>query len=185
MVMRIRMMLLGLAATVAVGQIPVKVAPGRAAQMAREGGAERETFSVDALSGQVLLIELNAADAAKRKPDDKLTVSTAWVKGAPPMPSSLGDEPDTRWMSVIPKPGTYRITVERPSKEPYDMRVTLMDVHDRRIDPGIPVAKVSAALAAAGGKGDGSLKAFDPPVWGGMGYFWPADFFVSNDLMGV
>jgi hypothetical protein len=99
---------------------------------------------------------------------------------ATPLPSvDLGAPED--WMNALSKTGTYEIAVRTPSKKPYDLRVTLIDPHDPRLDPGVTPGQVSLDLGALGGKVKLALEPFRPLLTGDIDEPWPANLWVQND----
>lgn len=132
----------------ALGQEPiaVKLLPGVTMTLKRNPAGLRESFAVTASAGQTLLVELNMAnpvDAVIR--DDRIQ-----VHGPGGAELKTGLEADTRysWMDTLPQSGTYRVTLLLAGKDPYVLRLSLMDPRDPRIDVGILGSQISIPLLA-------------------------------------
>jgi hypothetical protein len=132
----------------AFGQEPiaVKLAPEVTTTLKRSPAGLRESFAVRASEGQTLQVELNMAhpvDAVIR--DDKIQVHGP---GGAELKTGLGAETPYNWMDVFPQSGTYRITLLLATREPYVLRMSLMDPRDPRPDAGISGSQISIPLLA-------------------------------------
>ena len=88
-------------------------------------------------------------------------------------------------MNVLPHGGDYRITIDRPSKKRYVLRVTLMDPHDPRLDPGIQTDRVSIAPEFLHWGKPLSLKPYEPGSFCQIDENWPAHLGMEDYGFGV
>jgi hypothetical protein len=123
----------------------VKLTPGVTTTLKRNPAGLRDTFAVTAGAGQTLLAELNLGEPDAGTDGDKIHVSGP---GGIALESKLNADTSLVWMSVIPQPGTYRVTVLRTAKKPYVLRLTLMEPHDPRIDLGLRASQISLPALA-------------------------------------
>ena len=143
-----RLGLLPLFACMLSGQEPiaVKLAPGVTTTLKRNPAGLRESFAVTASAGQTLLVELNMANPVGAVPrDDKIQVHRP---GGAELKAGLGEDSSYIWMGVLPQSGTYRITLLLATREPYVLRLSLIEPHDPRLDVGIAGSQISIPLLA-------------------------------------
>jgi hypothetical protein len=105
----------------------------------------RESFAVTANAGQTLLVEMNLGELGPEVDHDKIQVSGPGDAIVEPGPAT---DPPLDWISVLPRPGTYLVTVLRGVKKPYVLRLTLMEPHDPRIDLGLRASQISLPALA-------------------------------------
>jgi hypothetical protein len=120
-------------------QTRVKLAPGVTAILDR--AESKEQFSLTAKAGQTLLIEVDA-----NNPDvalDGHQMSVYGPESTGPLTSSLGEHTHFDWMGDLEKTGTYRVAIDHPSHQRYQLRFTLLDPHDPRLDVGIRPEQIS------------------------------------------
>jgi hypothetical protein len=129
----------------ALGQEPiaVKVAPGVATTLKRNPAGLRESFAVRASAGQTLLVELNIGEPKSGTGEEKIQV---YGPGGAEVESGLGAGTYSTWMDMLPRSGTYRVTLLLVMKEPYVLRFSLMEPHDPRLDVGINGSRISIPL---------------------------------------
>lgn len=127
---------------------------------------------MDALAGQTLLVDLEDSDGV-------VQVSQPGATSGPLPSVDFGAPGD--WMNVLPKAGAYEIAIRTASKKPYGLRITLLDPHDPRLDPGIAPDRVSLDLGPLGGKAKLALAPFQPVLNGDVDDGWPANLFVLHD----
>jgi len=156
-----RGLLLAAVFTLFAQSLRVQLVPGVTTTL-RRPPSERETFLVSASAGQTLLVELNIDKT--RLPDgasqDRIQVSP---ETAGPSVSPFGEQDAWQnWINVLPRSGAWRVTVYSPERLPHDVRMTLLDPHDPRLDPGIAADGVS--LRGPHGTMNWSLKPFMPVV---------------------
>ena len=163
----------------AVGQETVSVTAGATASLTRPAGRDRESFNVAAKAGQSLLVEINVSNVEKSNSSDQLHIFPPGG-GTKPLTSTLSEDISAHVMSVLPNAGVYRVEVFRSSKKAYDLRITLMDPNDPRIDPGITAAKLSINTGTIGKKGPFRLKPIYPVVMGDADEFWPASLVLEE-----
>lgn len=143
----------------------------------REPRPAHEVFAVDAMAGQTLLLEVEA------DPEAKILVVAPGAPDSRPLTTLPGVQ--EVWIGALERSGTYRVIAEVPGREPYVLRLTLMNPHDTRLDPGIAPEKVSIDLSAIGVKEKLSRKPYDPEPAGLAGECWPANLaVVARDKMG-
>jgi len=120
----------------------VQLTPGVTTTLKRNPAGLRQTFAVTAGAGQTLL---NVGEPGGGTREDKIQVSGP---GGAAVESGL--EADTRatWMDVLPQSGTYRVTLLLAAKEPYVLRLSLMEPHDPRLDVGLRGGQISMPLLA-------------------------------------
>ena len=127
------------------GASAVKLAPGVTATLKRNPVGLKETFAVTASAGQTLLVELNLGEPRIAIDGDHIQVSaprSGVVKPGPPTTPSLD------WIGVLAQPGTYLVTVLRGVKDPYVLRLTLMNPDDPRIYLGLRASEFSLPALA-------------------------------------
>jgi hypothetical protein len=78
------------------------------------------------------------------------------------------------WIGPLFKTGTYRLILRRSSSKSYRLRITLMEPHDPRVDPGISPRQVSMDTTLWGTAFSLSRQPFDPPHLDGLEDNWPA-----------
>jgi len=118
---------------------------------------------------------------------DSVRVFLADTKHPADLPSRLPADscPEWHWMNVLPSTGVYHIVVSRRLKKRYILRVTLMDPHDPRLDPGITADRVLIGEGSFPGGGTLMLKPYEPFL-NGCGVpdfdgFLPAHFRLASE----
>ena len=91
------------------------------------------------------------------------------------------DEDLGYWVGQLSRTGVYELVLHRSSPEPYRVRLTLMDPHDPRLDPGITPARVSIDLSLWGPATKLVPQPFYPPTFSGVDDNWPAQLAVDTN----
>ncbi len=141
----------------------------------------RDVVEIDARAGETLWLGLNNGPDYNKHLDQKS--GRGAIRVVPPGgtearalaardPSELEDG---TWINVLPKTGVYQIVVRWSSHKPYRLRITLMDPHDPRLDPGITQRQVSIDWSALGVRPALRPRRFEPMEFGYIpDYSWPA-----------
>jgi hypothetical protein len=170
--------------------LPIKVAPGATFVLDRIPANGRDVFALTAGAGQTLLLELNACceKCVKTEFDkaDDLRVIFAGIEQPESISSDLPpDDLPWYWMGALRRNGIYHLVVNRPSRKRYTLRVTLMDAHDPRLDPGISAARVSMNEGLLP-RGQGlALEKFEPPSFCEIDDNWPAHLSAQGKGFGI
>lgn len=161
------------------GPVAIQVAQGATVILDRTPVSGHDLFAVPATAGQILLLELNACCAKCIKTEfdkaDEVRVVPAKAKDSQALASSLpSDQLPWYWMSVLPNSDLYYVSVHRPSRKRYSLRVTLMAAHDPRLDPGISVDRVSMNKDLLPKGQTLELKPYEPESFCELSDAWPA-----------
>jgi len=156
------------------------ISPG--ATIVREARAVggSDVLEIEALAGQTLLLGLNNGPEyveylGERSGKGGLRVLPPGGSESRALPSRGREDSDYgTWINVLPKTGVYHVLVQWSSSKPYLLRITLMDRHDPRLDPGITVERVSIDWSALGAPATLTLRPFEPMISGTVDDFWPA-----------
>jgi hypothetical protein len=141
---------LGLLAAAAAAQeaVPVPLTTGvtKILERDRVPASGHEVFTFSATAGQTILVEWDPKKFGGYDPGRKFGV---FVPGAPES-QSLEPRYDGQWLTALTKTGVCRVVVDTPARRPYVLRITRIDAHDLRLDPGIAPEKVSVDLSPLG-----------------------------------
>lgn len=119
-------------------------------------------------------------------PADKIRVTSVEPSRPEDLASRLpSDELFSHWMNVLPQSGVYRITVDRPSRKRYQLRVTLMDPNDPRLDPGITADRVLIGPDLLHVGKLLTLKPYEPGSFCEIDSNWPAYLGIEDYGFGV
>jgi len=91
-----------------------------------------ETFPVSAQAGQSLLAEVDGEQSIQvfDSRDNQLK-------------SKIESDTGGVWLNRLPAAGAYRVVVTSPTLKRYNLRLTLMDPNDPRLDPGVRPEQIS------------------------------------------
>jgi hypothetical protein len=117
----------------------LQLATGVTTTLKRTG--QDESFSVTAAAGQTLLVELDADERGRN--EGRVQVFAPGVPSTSPLVSSLGKAAIDTWMYLLPAAGTYQVRIHLSSKKRYEVRLTLMDRRDPRLEVGIRPEQIS------------------------------------------
>jgi hypothetical protein len=161
----------------------IKVTPGATTTIERQHrpASGMEAFTVVAAqAGQYLLAELNNSPEATM--DETAKVAVYAPGGRTPVPSMYKDDAYARWIGRLERSGDYRIEARPEEAAKYwALRVTLMDPHDPRLDPGLAPAGLHLDLAAMKIAAKPVMKPFWPAVGQSLDEFWPAHLALIGD----
>lgn len=168
----------------------LRLAAGEATTVDRTPAGGLDSFTLRGTEGQTLVLELNPCcpECIKTDPDraDKIRVILADAKQDEGLSSRLpSDELFWHWMNVLPQSGVYRIVIGRPSRKRYRLRVTLMDAHDPRLDPGISADRVSIGPDLLRPGKALTLKAYEPGSFCETDDNWPAYLGMEDYGFGI
>jgi hypothetical protein len=161
---------------------PLRIALGQTLTEVVTTTADRGILRFDGVSGRVLMVNRAGTEDSNLDERDKLTLLPPGASESEGIPMSKDDQPGY-WVGPLPKTGIYQLILRRSSNKPYRLRLTLMDAHDPRLDPGISPARVSIDTTLWGIKSTLSLQPFYPPIFAGVDDNWPAQLaLVTKDL---
>ncbi len=143
----------------------------------------RGVFRFEGVAGRTLMVNRDGSEnSVLDEKVDRLILVPPGANESAGIPMSQ-DQGLGYWTGLLSRTGVYQLILRRPSNTPYRLRLTLMDAHDPRLDPGISPDRVSIDTTLWGVKTTLSPQSFYPPTFAGEDDNWPAQLaLVTNDL---